>query len=671
MRIALLDLNHVTCGVHTNTVPLGLGLIATYVHLKIDRNIEIKIFKDVNKSLLCLKKWKPDVIGITQYSWNSELNLFIAGLIKQSNPACLVVAGGPNLERQDTERGKFFKNYPFVDSCVTYDGEIPFAEIIKLVLSGADSMTVRKFHIPGAYSFDHSKNTIIASTQKPPRLNSLDVFGPLYINGLFDEFLDDGFQPFLQTHRGCPFTCAFCHTSDPYYSRMLFLSPEIFIQDMEYLGRRFSGRQDVALNMANTNMSLFEQDFVIAKIIRQVQDKYDWPHIINLNSGKDPRKLLKMLSIIKFLPAIALQTLTPRVLKNIGRVNIPLNEFVSFQREVLKKTGEHSATELILCLPEETKKSFLATLRQVLNSGVQNVVIFTLMKLKGTKLSWPEVARKYGYVIRYRVVPRQFSLTEGRLIMDTEEVVVGTDTMPFDDYLELRGIAFIVTSFFSSVELMPLKRLLLELDLDLSQWVFGIHDNLARYEALKVLYDEFICDTKNELFVDRSSLIKFFEKGENFNALVTGKFGDNLLRKYKCLLLAKHYRKVLELAISEAGKLLVQRLGEKISKDLLSDMSKYLLTRQLQDIFHGPAAVFEKSLRFNFDIPAWLASENKKIENLRGSFEYRVKFNEDARVKIKDFLKMNKNEELSLQILYRDGNTRDFWPRLDRIYGNL
>ena len=47
------------------------------------------------------------------------------------------------------------------------------------------------------------------------------------------------------------------------------------------------------------------------------------------------------------------------------------------------KTGETSTTELILCLPGETKKSFIETLKTVMNSGVQNIVIYTLMKLKG------------------------------------------------------------------------------------------------------------------------------------------------------------------------------------------------------------------------------------------------------------------------------------------------
>lgn len=667
MRIALLDLNHITRGVHNNTVPLGLGLIATYFRRKLDSEFEVKIFKDAGKAIKILKTWKPNVIGIAQYSWNSELNLFVCRLIKQSNPECLIVAGGPNLDGKDSEKIKFFKDNNFVDICVGYDGEIPFAQIIRLLLSGKDSDSIRKAKVAGTYSFDRINNVILSSKDKAPRLDSLDVFGPVYTNGQFDEFLDDGFHPFLQTHRGCPFTCAFCHTSDPYYSRMLFLSPEIFRQDMEYLGKRFSGRHDVILYMANTNMSLFEQDFLIAGIIRQTQEKYDWPRIIRVNSGKDTKKLLKMLSIIKFQPGIALQTLTPRVLKNIGRINIPFNEFVSFQREVLRKTGENSATELILCLPEETKESFLTTLRQVLSSGVQNVVIYTLMNLKGTMLSLPEVAKKYGYVIRHRVVPRQFSLIEGKMILDTEEVVVGTDTMPFADYLELRGIAFTVTSFFGSAELMPLRRLLVEYDLDLSEWVFGIHGNLACHETLKVLYEAFMRDTRDELFVDRQSLIRFFEKEENFAALVTGKFGDNLLRKYKCLIIARHYRELLGLALTEAQRLLSKRLGEKRAKDMLLDMSLYLSIREVRNIFNDPGVTMGKSLRLNYDIPAWLSSENQRIEELRGSFEYRVRFDEDIRVKTRDFALMNKDEELSMQMLYRDGNIRDFWPRLERI----
>ena len=110
MKIALLDLNHVTLGVHTNTVPLGLGLISTYLRKSVNYTFDIKIFKDVEKCLGVLKYWLPDVLGLAQYAWNSELNLYIAKIVKRLNPYCLVVAGGPNLELSISRKIIFWKN---------------------------------------------------------------------------------------------------------------------------------------------------------------------------------------------------------------------------------------------------------------------------------------------------------------------------------------------------------------------------------------------------------------------------------------------------------------------------------------------------------------------------------------------------------------------------------
>ena len=560
-----------TRGVHTNTVPLGIGLILRYIQTTIKHNFEIKMFKEPDKVLDILTSLAPDVVGISQYSWNSELNLYFAKLIKKNNPNCLVIAGGPNFDYSESGRIKYFKDYPFVDICIAYDGEIPFAEIIKRLLSGEDKANLCRRPPAGSYSFNIESGKIVASAEVPPRLDSLDVFGPIYADGFFDEFLDQGFHPFLQTHRGCPFTCAFCHTSDPYYSRMLFLSPDIFREDMEYLGKRFAGRHDVTLYLANTNMSLFPQDFTIAEIIKETKEKYDWPGIINVNSGKDPKKLLEMTSIIDFQPGIALQTLTPKVLENIRRKNIPFVDFMAFQRAILKKTSQTSSTELILCLPGETKETFLETLKTVLNSGVQDICIYTLMNLKGTLLSSREYAKRYGYIIRHRIVPRQFSLIGGENILDTEEVVVGTNTMPFGDYLELRGLCFVITVFFSSTELIPLKKMLLEYKVDLAQWIFDIHRQIKTRSGLKTYYQAFIKETKNELFSSHKALLEYFDKPENFEALCSGKLGDNLLRKYKYLVIADNFKTFLELAAAQAKKLLGEKLGEKRAKEMLGD----------------------------------------------------------------------------------------------------
>ena len=669
MKIALLDLNHSTRGVTTNCVPLGIGMLARYLRKTVNHSFDIRMFKDTDKALKGLRSWKPDVAGITQYSWNSELNLYFASLIKENNPGCLVIAGGPNIDLLDDGRIKYFKQYPFVDTCVSYDGEIPFATTVSRLLKGESVDCIRKHPSAGIFSYNMTKEAIIESPEAPPRLSTLDVFGPIFADGVFDGFIEDGCHPFMQTQRGCPFSCAYCNTANKYHSRILFLSPEIFRCDIEYIGKRLAGRHDVPLYLANTNMSFYKEDFAIAKIIREVQDKYDWPKLMIFDSGKNPKKLLEILSIIRFNPAVALQTLTPSVLKNINRVNIPLKDYVAFQHSVLKKTDQTSATELILNLPGESKKSFLETVKEVLNSGVQSVVIYTLMNLKGTRLSSSEMAKKYGYDIRYRLVPRDFSLINGKKIFDVEEVVVGTKTMPFKDYLELRGLCFTITTFFSSTELIPVKKLLLEYKADISEWVFSINRRLSEFPDITRYYHEFMHETKTELFPTKEALLAFFDKAENWEALCSGRYGDNLVRKYKQTALYNSYKTVLEISLSEAQKQLGGCLRKEKAELLFKDMMLCLSARDVKDIFEDADFIADRTVHLNYDIPAWLSSPDNasRIEDFYGECTYRVKFGDDIKKKTKDFIRMNKEKDLSLQILYRDGSIRNFWPEWVKV----
>jgi len=665
-KIALLDLNHTTRGIHTNTVPLGLGFITQYMkkELKFSPDIDIEIFKDPKKALSVFRDWTPDVLGLAQYCWNSELNLHFARLVKEVDPGCLIVAGGPNLDLSRSLRTEFLRKETYVDICISHDGEIPFSEIVKRLIRGAPPHEMRSDPVAGSYALHPETFEFIESSGPAPRLKSLDLFGTPYADGIFDQFLDDGFHPFMQTHRGCPFKCSFCHTSDPYYSQMLFLSTDIFRREMEYLGKRFAGRDNIVLYLANTNMSLFKEDFEIARVIREIQAKYNWPKIINVNSGKNPEKLLDMLSIIEFQPGIAMQTLTPVVLENIRRKNIPLEEFISFQQKVFNKTGQTSATELILCLPEETKSSFLDTVKVIMNSGIQNIVIYTLMNLKGTPIATEESAKRYGHVIRNRIVPRQFSEISGMKIVDTEEVIVGTDTMPFEDYIELRGLSFTIAAFFGSTELAPLKRLLLELDVDIAQWVFNIHEKLPDVPGVFRCYESFLHETRDELFETREKLLEFYSKSANYEALCEGRLGDNLLRKYKYILLFKNYKVLLELAITEARKLILKHINGKGVDFNFDDMFRFLLTRDMKDVFDGDDSFKEQSIKLNYDIPAWLSSDKKLFD---GDFFkpclYTVKLDANTVNRLNDLKEMNKIFELSVQILYRDGTIRDFWPK--------
>ena len=52
------------------------------------------------------------------------------------------------------------------------------------------------------------------------------------------------------------------------------MSPDLFKIEMDYLGERFKGKDHIKLYLANTNMSMFKEDFEIAEVIRETQTKY-------------------------------------------------------------------------------------------------------------------------------------------------------------------------------------------------------------------------------------------------------------------------------------------------------------------------------------------------------------------------------------------------------------
>lgn len=668
MKIALIDLNHMTVGVHTNTVPLGIGMIAYYLKNNVANKFDIRMFKDPIKFLAALKNWKPDVLGITQYVWNSELNLYMAQLIKNDNPDSLIVAGGPNLYLSTEERFRYLKRYNFVDLCISYDGEIPFAKIIKRFIDGEKIRHIRKNPPEGAYSIEPQSGKFVESKENMSRLDSLDVFCSIYASGFLNGLLDEGFHPFLQTQRGCPFGCTYCHTGDNYYSQVLFQSAKVFRQDMEYLGRRFAGQHNITLYLANPNFSLFKEDFEIARVIREIQDKYDWPKKIDVNSGKNLDKLLKLLSILKykFTPAIALQTLTPKVLINIKRKNISFKSFVVFQKKVIQYISKETATELILNLPQENKKSFLKTVALVLNSGVQHIVIYTLMSLRGTRLASRSVAKKYGHVIRHRIVPRCFSEINGVKIFETEEVVVGTKDMPFEDYLDLRGLALIAAAFASAAEMFPIRKFLMEYRLNIASWIFGIQKKISVFENLYSVYKSFLQETKDELFPSKAALVKFFRKQENYNLLCNGELGDNLLNKYKAIILSKHYREYLEVAFFRLRQMTRKKVGQKMLDALMNDFKLYLNSRDIGHIFkNGYTQILPRKVTLRYDIPKWLASEQTSVplENHKGLFFYTIIITDYMQRRLNDFIVMNREPELSFQILYRDGGIKDFWPQ--------
>ena len=74
-------------------------------------NCKVKIFKDPNKIINSIRKENPDVIGLSYYVWNENVNKLIFDIAKQNNKNVFNVGGGPhftNLNANEKVQKNFF-----------------------------------------------------------------------------------------------------------------------------------------------------------------------------------------------------------------------------------------------------------------------------------------------------------------------------------------------------------------------------------------------------------------------------------------------------------------------------------------------------------------------------------------------------------------------------------
>src|SRR5262245_57453807 len=111
-------------------VPLAAGYLKAHAHAcgLLDR-AEIDILPrtladSAGDALLveAIAARRPELLGISLYTWNSERSLAIAARVKARLPGLLIVVGGPEVQRDND----WVLRHPAVDVAVIGEGEQTF-----------------------------------------------------------------------------------------------------------------------------------------------------------------------------------------------------------------------------------------------------------------------------------------------------------------------------------------------------------------------------------------------------------------------------------------------------------------------------------------------------------------------------------------------------------------
>jgi radical SAM superfamily enzyme YgiQ (UPF0313 family) len=515
--------------------------------------------------------------------------------------------GGPNFPLVQSVQEEWMRSMPDIDIAVrgpTYEGERAFLNIIQRYIDvGFRREGVFEEPLKGNLWIDPRTGEFVDGGEVD-RITDLDEIPSPYLSGHLDRFLSTGYFPLLQIARGCPFRCTFCNSSVKENSRIYAHSIENVKEDLRYLAERVSA--DVTLCFADDNFGMYERDEEIADYIGFLQEHYGWPKYIRTTTGKNQseRIIRVMRKAGGALPmTAAVQSMNPTVLNNIDRSNIKLETYAKIQNEV-RAQGMQSYGEMILCLPGETKETFLKGVSDLLDSGVKRVSAHQLMLLHGAPLSNPDSRERFGFRTRFRVVARNIGVYTDEPVIETEEMVVHTNDFSFDDYLSARVFHLLLTIYyyegnfeeaFAFAEAHGVKPFELVIKL---QSMLG-----SAPQKFREMVDAFVRESQAELHETPEACIAWAK--EHFDKLVSGEEGGNLLSKYS--LIGRFY--VTEEAIAFLHQAIHQSLversdGEK-SKEALAAIRTYLHAVMLGVPFDETLSA-DSTWTSSFDVESWV-----------------------------------------------------------------
>jgi len=679
------DLTHDTLVLVSDTIPINIGFIGAYAKKIFGDDIEISFFKYPPSVIEAIENAPPDVIALSNYSWNSKLSERIARLVKERNQKAVTVQGGTNFPHREKQQLEFLLTRPATDIFVELEGEVSFSELLRRVLAARDGGSrLYDEQIPGCVYIEPksrlSNAPILVKGALPARIKVLDEIPSPYLNGMMDRFFDGRLTPFLETNRGCPFKCTFCHTGEEYFQKINMFSLDRLKEEIAYIAPRASSLGIVNLHIADTNFGMFSRDRDICEALLKSQEKFGWPRQIMSTTGKNNKErvieITKMMGNV-FSVNMSVQTMDPNVLVNIKRDNIEIDTFTQINQH-LNEQGRSTKGELIIGLPGETKESFVRGLEQVIAAGVSSVCMYSLLLLHGTEFKDPDYREKFKIQGKYRIVPLNFGEYAGERVFDVEEMAFATGTMPFEDYLWIRGLCFFVEVMHNNRPFDELIR-------------YGIEEfGMTRFQLLKRAYelfgtgpegireivDNFMNETRAELWNSEQELEEAYSHDDNYTRLRNGEAGSNLIYKYKAASLAfcnnewaEYIGSILKwIACEKTERNETHYLEMQQEIEVLIEYVK----AKLAGVLDANASVEPVVIESPYDITAWIDGGGRLADHtLSQAVTYIFDYTDDQIAARKDYFRRYGTDPNGLsKIVTRVSNVESLFRRRRMIDGS-
>lgn len=427
-------------------LPYSVGTIAAYswqfeeIRSRYHLGEFIFIQEDIQQVIEGLDN--PFLVGFSCYMWNTDYNLSLAREIKKKWPECITVFGGPDIP----EDFEYLKKYDFIDIISSGEGEVVFKELLLALDSGAPLESINNILF-------RTDNGFYESPKALP--GDISNFPSPYTSGIFDgiinnpKYKDLQFDVVFETNRGCPHSCVFCYWGRC-KSKFRTFSMEKVKAEIDW----FSEHRIAFCFCADANFGMLERDEEITDYIIEKKALSGYPVKLESFAAKDKTdrvfdincKLAK--AELNNGVSVACQSLSPEVLKNIGRKNMSLDELAKTLHKY-SKANVTTYTDLMLGLPGDTYESYCRSLLGVIEAGQHNIInILPFEMLPNTTMYTPEFIEKYSVkTVKSKLCLNRCKLSESDSLGSRSEVIVETNTMSRSDWRNAFRISALVQGY--------------------------------------------------------------------------------------------------------------------------------------------------------------------------------------------------------------------------------
>jgi radical SAM superfamily enzyme YgiQ (UPF0313 family) len=632
LKIYLGDLTYDTLSLSTEAFPLNIGLIASYCIKKFGNDVEIKLFKYINDLDKAINESPPDVLGLSNYAWCHRVSLEMFRILNSVNPNAITIWGGPNFPQDIISQEKFLKKFPEVDIYVPIEGEIGFSNTISRILksNSTDNMknTISGDPIDGC--INRSDDGKIQYGNPTYRLEKLDDVPSPYLSGLLDQFFDGRLSPMMQTNRGCPFSCSYCVDGADIVKKVNKFSLDRIKDEINYIAEHVP-ESTTSMFISDLNFGMIPRDLEICDMIADTQKKFGYPKQIQATTGKNSKE--RIINAIKRTNGalriwMSVQSMDQDVLKNIRRDNISVDQIIALA-PTIKEANLPTTSELILALPGETYQSHVNSIRDMVKAQMDDIQVYTCMMLHGAELNTPKQREKWGLKTKFRLLPRDFAkLSNNKNVVEIEEVIISTNTLTFEEYVELRVLALVLWSTSVSVAYEPILKLLREKNMDVFELFYRSLKKIKNSsQQIQKIINSYKQETQSELWDSSEELETHFNQKENYDKLLSGEAGTNLIQTHQALILEQCMDEWTEY-ILDISKEIFQENNQFTGNMLqeFTDVSNYC--RGLShNILGKNRFTTNPTYQFSHDITSWLKNNNDlKLEKFYHAFYSKIEF---------------------------------------------